>query len=719
MNLSFADIFIIPLGLIWLIDIKNFKISKHFPHWWFWGAYFFVFLLSGVYNIYSPVNSSGWIGIISEAIKIIICAAFFFVAYNAADENRNTVRNVLIAWTVGLNIFIVYGLYAHISKMAGVRFWIFNLANAQHQQFLGTSTDHNASALYLSVSFFVILIIVRYFQLSTIQNIWAYITVILTFVCIILTMSRGGLIGFFSGIAVLFVFNIKRYYKILWIFPSVLLVPLLFLFIDTRFLLNSILKRFTGRILDVADGGGMLQVRINQTIASIRMGIDNLLLGVGRGNFSLNSQQYILDIIEDGTGWYANYTVYEGLVPHNTIAGSFAELGLLGVTVFLSLFALMGVKILKSKNFDWELKCILFAMWIAIIVQSLSLSLENTRLVWLVLGFVLCLLDRQGVLISNREKSMNGAFSKTAKMVFAVLSIGACLILYDYTAIRFQYGRTDISKTQVTISFDTEIYGWHTLRYHVINHVLVDECEFMEVAIRRASTGKIVNHVEYASITGYASLFFYADMPERFYIDVVGGALSMITDVRVINPRGDTQVLAGEYPLLPKWLYHINQRHGRLISNTADANSELDWIDQGQLEEQHQVNIGGKIMYKGMTVETGYDGYTEFSLTFECISGLSQDFYIWAHLHVDSINSILYELSQSRDFINIHHERIKTSEWQVGTIYTHSFRVNLANGNYEFYFGFWVPPTADTVETMLHTSNGDFRISPGWFYVMK
>ncbi|MCL2197368.1 MAG: O-antigen ligase family protein [Defluviitaleaceae bacterium] len=651
-------------------------------------------------------------GVISEAIKIIICAAFFFVAYNATDENRDNVRNALVAWTVGLNIFIVYGLYVQLSLLSGLEPWVFNTDMGHGGRFVGTMADGNAAALYLSVSFFVVHILFRYFEFAKGTKIWLGSTMVVTVLCIFLTFSRGGLIGFLCALAVLVVFSTRRYIRHIWIAPAVLCALLFTMFLDTRFMESLMTYNQFGRITEAVSGGGMLQVRLNKSITALQMGMDNIFLGVGRGNFPLNSLPYFVEMGIDEFALSLEF-LYVGMVPHNTIAGTFAEMGMFGVVVFLSLFVIMAIKILKNENFDRDFKVIMLALWVGVFVQSLALSLENTRIVWITAAIILCFADNKVVFAVKQYDIKGRGIGLRPRMLVAVVCLVLCAFLYDYVAIRFIHGRLDISNDRLTFAFHAQQDERHTLRYHVATVSHSDTCEPMTVTIKRESTGEIVNEIVYNHALGYANLSFYPYVGGEYVIEFTGSGSSSVFDVRIIKPNSETQVLAGPYPLLPSWLHNVNARNNRLISQTADSTTTLPRMITGLLSEDEWLDFGEKIRFKGVSIETDDYGITFFNLVFEYLQELERRYLLWVHLIPDDINNLPCDL-RTQTFSNLDHDfGVANDVWQVGNIYTHTFSAHIPEGNYTMSFGFWIPSPYER----LITQYGVAGTTIGWFTI--
>lgn len=403
LNIAVSDIPLILLGLVWLIDIRNFKIKQNYPYFWYFISLILVLIISGIYNLNSNTVSGGINGIIAEGIKVIVNAVYLFIGYNSFKD-KYELKDIIKCWIIGLWIFIVYGLYKQISALMGLSFISFNNFFGDGTRFLGTITDPNAAALYLSVSFFIVLWAKNFICIERRQRILLNITNIFVFICIILTLSRGGIIGFAVGFIFYIIFNIKNLVRKLYFLP-ILVVIILLISVTDSFVLNGYIKeQIITRTEDILQKKGMFNIRLNLTFSAIDMGMDNFVIGVGRGNYPLNSKEYI---IERGGDWERDgEQFYKNMVSHNTLAGIFAELGIIGLIIFISLPLILLLKIFNCTNIDSNFKILLLSMWGSIFIQSMSICLENSRVLWIILGINLILLDNNSIL-TRKLKSIN------------------------------------------------------------------------------------------------------------------------------------------------------------------------------------------------------------------------------------------------------------------------------------------------------------------------
>lgn len=156
----------------------------------------------------------------------------------------------------------------------------------------------------------------RYLGLFT--ALWCIIGVILTY-------SRGGLLGVFAGIACLLLIEKRR-------MKFIVIILLL-----TGLILPRLSEKYTGRMETIEtyqeDASAMGRVATNY--AALNMFKENLFMGVGAGNFN---DVFIAYTPPEYLKW-----VEEGKSAHNIIMQVASETGILGLTIF-SLLILGGFK---------------------------------------------------------------------------------------------------------------------------------------------------------------------------------------------------------------------------------------------------------------------------------------------------------------------------------------------------------------------------------------
>lgn len=703
-NLALSDILIIILGLIWLIDIRKFKLKIHYPQFWYFGAVLVVFLISNVYNLSSGVSSSGISGIASEGIKICINAAYLFVGYNSIKEQMD-LKKMVKYWGVGLWVFMLYGIYLQINMFIGMEPIRFNNALSDGSRFLGTITDANAAAFYLSVSFFGILCALRYLMYDNKVKVFLTITGVICLICILLTMSRGGIIGFFVGLSIYVVYNIRYIIKRLYLLPVVLCIAMSILYMDTNFLRNQLSDNFINRSQDVTEQTGMFEIRWNLSKAAIDMGIDNPLIGVGRGNYALNSKDYL---INNGAQWERDKWAYEYKVAHNTLAGMFAELGLIGLLMFVSIFVIILIKVLKSKDMDTGFKVILLSLWSSVLVQSLSISLENARVLWILAGINIILLDQNIILRKSVQERSYKTHIKT-KLLVSIIGVVLSGLLYIDIAPKYIYGDIDVSNKNIELEYNALEAGEYTFRYYIYNQRKAEHTEAVSVKVMDKDNNILIKHIEYQNVDGYGNIYIPLEKETHLKFEFIGKEDTKIKDVKVIKPDATKVVLLNNYPLLTEKMEQIYAAQGKLIDIEAVKAEDKKYITDN-IEVMNTI-FGDKLRYKGVDIEHLEDGRAQLQFTFECLDKMTYDYIMWMHLVVDDINSA----AGSSDINCDHGPSVPTSQWEVGQEYKDTYVIDLSRGDYKLDFGFWIPPEGNQLEKRLMTNNELAGVTVGWF----
>lgn len=227
----------------------------------------------------------------------------------------------------------------------------------------GTFPHPNIFAGYLS---FAIFFIIYCFKEA---KVLFTTLLIVCLIALVLTFSRSAILALFMGLFLYYaVSNVKITFK------NASLFVVLFLFFIVTFDLYSVL---VDRIV-VGDQGSLAE-RSLQYSASKHMFFDNVF-GVGLGNFTLVMQNYLTVKLQP---WLIQPV-------HNLLLLSFNEIGLLGGSAFVALFAYVFYKLLKIKT---RLSYILMSIWVFVLVVGLFdhyfLTLyQGNVLLWMFLGLV-------------------------------------------------------------------------------------------------------------------------------------------------------------------------------------------------------------------------------------------------------------------------------------------------------------------------------------------
>lgn len=405
-NATFADLFLPIVGLIILIDAIKHKRLDNFKYMSIFIGLVVWLVFTGVLNIYSGnVVNQGIMGILEEVIKTLICIAYFWVGYNTLNYISETQVNKLLK--ISLVVFIFLGLIIFVLAQNNINIMGTNSNYAIY--YMGTDTDPNHAAMFLTIMFFYIG--AKYQEsLSKKALVLQGLLLGLTAIALILTGSRGGLVGFTLGITTLMLFNLKHHRKQIVIIGLFIVISLLAVVnLDTFVFHDTFSSRIIYKLVNFSDG---FDVRFNLTQVAFEMGKDHLLTGVGRGNFNLNKEYY----------FKALSLPIRGDIPHNTYMGLFAEVGLIGLILY-SMPILILIKkatyILKKKElseytfvkrFPW-----FFSIAVAIGIQASVLNVENRRFLWFLVGLMIAYFNQ--LIAGNKEVKLKpfntGAASDT------------------------------------------------------------------------------------------------------------------------------------------------------------------------------------------------------------------------------------------------------------------------------------------------------------------
>lgn len=723
-NVALSDLFILLLGIIYLIDIRAFKLKDQFPYWWYFFSLIIVVTISDIYAMYfSTIKSGSIILIISESLKIIITALYFFVGYTSIS-NKKLLKTSINCWIVGLWIFILVGLYTTVSTWMGVEVIKWHNTIGSDNRFLGTLTDANAAALYLSISFFLVLFSYHSLINKMIEKILYVITMVFTVICMFFTFSRGGLIGFSIGFAFYLLFNIKRLYKkLLYIIPLLIVFSLLLINIDTNCFNNYFYNTFVGRSKDVLERTGMFETRKLLSLSALHMGLDHPILGVGRGHFPFNSKPYL---IFEGVDWNSQGEFYKDLIPHNTVLGIFAEIGIVGLIIFLSIFILMFYKINKAKRISTNIKLLLYCLWVSIFVQSLAINLENTRGLWILVGILFAVLDYELDIKDNLHHTFLSRWSKRNVGIFVISSILYAVISYTLfidTAVKLKGEGVDFSNRVNVLFYRPNEKGKHTLRYYLDTKNVTQEGTLMRLNIySKDLERKLLNSVQYNEVKGYGNLEFIVNKnTDEIQVELVGQDSTIVKDIKVITPSNKVIPILNDYLWLSDSMFYKYQEKNRLVDEETLKNKKekRKFFKQGILSPDEQIVLGDKILYKGATITKLGENTVRFDFTFECLDKMERDYIFWMHIHVDDINTIPKE-GLKNGYINADHDlEIPTTSWEPGKTYVHTYVRELLPGEYNANFGFWLwEQTASKGKIhRLVTEDGKDGINLGWFSI--
>lgn len=374
-NVAMSDMALLLVGVLFLINIKDFFLNRH----WIYLLYFACLVISITLSQFVSQFNNAFLHVknivmLIEIMKTLVVAMYFFTAFMFI-KNKYDYKLSLITISLGSIPVIIIGGASYIFTLLGKDF-IIHAFKIESLRFKGTFEDPNLCALYFIVIFFVSLlnfkviknIFFRYFMLG--------ISVLSVFI-ILLTMSRGGCIAFVGAILISILLNIRNFKKesLLVVITGVIII-LMSINLDFDFQKGKITNAMINRVQDSLNKNADDINRVKLMKSAYEMGNDNFFFGVGKGSFPLNSYKYLSK----------NSDEYKRqLIPHNTILGFYSQQGIVGVVIFILLPVGILFKIIKSGK---KQSSYLVAIFIGIFIHSITINIENIRFVWYILGLM-------------------------------------------------------------------------------------------------------------------------------------------------------------------------------------------------------------------------------------------------------------------------------------------------------------------------------------------
>ncbi|MER2109375.1 MAG: O-antigen ligase family protein [Desemzia incerta] len=372
MNISLADFFIV-LFIGALINYNLFHISStHILVFLLFSVVIFinaVFVIPNLYQI--PVYAGA---VLTDYIKVVVSFLYFLVGYLIA---KNGLSQTLFKWFAIAAVLlgglgIIFSLVP-IPQMVDLLFY-------EQVRLKGLMNDPN----YFSViQCAAIAILLRYKSLPRLFKIGSISILILSI------FSSGSKTGFLTlgCLLVFWMFNTFLEGKIevkKLIFNLICLFVVFFFLPNIQVILSSFLEMISDKF-PVFSRVELLLTDFDQAVTA---------------NGSGREEQWIIamDLIQEfpllGVGNTANYlTVVQGMSPmgnlaHNTYLQMAGEWGL-PVTLFMIYYITRVFFVPVSKGKNKQVHLTTKEMLVAFLVSSLSLSFNNSRIFWLLLGMAI------------------------------------------------------------------------------------------------------------------------------------------------------------------------------------------------------------------------------------------------------------------------------------------------------------------------------------------
>lgn len=657
-NISISDFFLIPLALILILNFKKFNLSN-FRYGIIYLIFFAVFVISGVHSLLNTrISSLGLSGTTLEGVKMIISGLYFYAGF-LSFSSYESFKNILKAWILGLWLCIIFGYVKMIGFLLGYDIAINNTLG-DNSRFLGTFTDSNLAGTYLSLSFFitVIFIIVSKERAYKLAGIF---TLFITFLSILLTQSRGTLIGFVIALFLLVIINIKKIGKrYLYIIPLLLITFFTFLNIDQTYFDGLLYNRVERRFSDITDMDGELGVRLNLSVTSVLMGIDNPVFGVGKGNFRYNSKEYLEKIHKNNDDDYV-INQSKARIPHNTFAGIFAELGLPGLIVFSWLFILLFIKLLRKKQ---GATLVLIIAFIALFVHSLSLSLENFRGLWIITGISFSLTNVDIPSYPANEKKNKLSLGKRNEVILVLLLTIIMIASYVSAAGKIRK-ETDFLKDPFVITIDDiDPKEEYTLFYDLQgNDISVDIFQI------NTNSEWLVDDHNYKNADGKANIVLDpSDDTSSYRIEFIAKEKAQTAVLRsAYYETSKSKIFLSSLKFVPDFIQTFFS-NSRLIW-FEDKSKYIEKIKQPKSDENGEISV--------IDVWTKVDqGNINVTIEFKTAVDISENITMILYVHTDNINNVPKYYDQKNTYTIRHTFEPPGEKWQKNEVYelTHIFK---------------------------------------------
>lgn len=421
-NMALSDLIILIAALgvvIAAVREKNHKIIYGLPYWL--GLVVWIIFVGFLGIRSESIIDGGWLGVLEELFKTGLCIFYFIVGQHTLKVIK--ISSYKSLWSLATVIFVFGGLVIYILGIKGIYLWSEDTKYLS--MFMGTDTDPNHAATFLTLSFFAM----GLFALTAktrMNRFWFLGVLSLSIFGVIFTGSRGGLIGLVMGLMVLFLYYLKQNWRLAISLLCVFIVMgLIFIQVDTNYFEGQFTQRTLNKFLNFESG---LDIRWSLGYSALQMGHDYPLTGVGRGNYILNSAPYFEEI---GMSFFDD-------IPHNTYWGLYAEVGLVGVFLFFMPLWLLLVSVFhRFKENKQGLKAAseglawLFAGLVALAVQAFVLNVENRRFLWYLAGTLIFIFKSHENIFETEHGHLNIRWKKITFVTIIVTVLAYIGVGFD------------------------------------------------------------------------------------------------------------------------------------------------------------------------------------------------------------------------------------------------------------------------------------------------
>ena len=510
-NISVSDIFFVAAFIYILFNIKDLLKETKTIHYI---SYFILLLLSLIFSyIAGFVVVNNGVGIASlalEAIKTIVSAGYFFIAYLMV-RNIKEYEDTLFIYILGSIPPAIYGFVVLDSNL----------------RFVATFKDPNLCAFYFITVFYISLLLAAT-QKSRIKRYISISCAILSTAIVLLTLSRGGILALIISLFLLFVLCFKDIKsKLLPLCLIAVILFMFFIFLDSNILESRTTKQTIARIENTLILGSDVD-RIVLNEASYDIGINHFVLGIGKGNYGIYLRNYTQRFSED-------------IIPHNTLLSFFSQQGIIGLIIFLLLpiyiIYLMAIK----KSIDSRYFLALIFAWA---IASLTINIENIRFMWFFIGVMAA--SAKTPLFLSKVKSSK--INKTVYITGCLALFISASILYTYNAKRIYTDFITYNGKTTQSSYTLENAGY----YNLVFDVLTDR-NTTSTVILSDDTG-VIESIELKDANGQVSLDKWLEPSFKISLLSSPGGYIRLRNIRLISE--DFIRTLDNYIFIPSFIQH-------------------------------------------------------------------------------------------------------------------------------------------------------------------
>ena len=728
-NIAVSDVLVPLIGIMLVADMiikRTWNPVRHVG--WFILLMAWLMLTSwlAIGNEQLVVNS--WPAVIGEWVKTGLCVIYFYIGYQM-------LRHLSFKWFVrlysfGYGFFIAYGMVVVVAVNRGVPLPFIH-ENAE-RFFLGTYHDPNQAALYITLSYFLLL-----YGINSEKILWKIIYGVIamaSFGALFLTDSRGGLLGF---CAALMVYVCMTYYDRISGMVTLMFSMMMMLFgsmiFDSR--IND--GRFFGslaRSFMNFDRG--LDVREGLMRAAWVMGRDYPLTGVGRGNYIVNAGTYA-DLMD---------LEIEYNIPHNTYVGLFAEVGIIGLLLyavpvcFIMYYMIKGGYVQRWSIHRYWLAA-LAAVGIGIGIEAFVLNVENRRTLWLMAGVLLYALemncgrnhhievDRGYVKSDNRGGGIQPGYGIrkfiTSFPLHSIINTGLgllTLLVFLMTVREVHVPTTWQWHTdgfvQVLPVPDDYLGETIEVEYYLYAHQRgLAAQDTVAVTIEEHFSGggvKVHEFFVYPRTNGTCRLTFektQSDSEIIFRLDKVSKGLRAYRfQFKRLLTNEQVLFMDRAYYLIPQ-----EEEDEHLYSRWEEKNKELyDFRRYNpKLTEFEEVTFDGLFTIEG--IEAYVDGKeTMVEVTYKAHKKPEMDYNLWVYANPDNVHYLPERRFLSNNEYLKSLETVMTGQWEAGSHHTVTYVIPRDYGWYRLVTGIYYRED-DTTRRLSVEETGRTYVDAGWF----